>query len=56
MKHMNVVKFKVKHEKLNEFSEMAFKEKSFDGIISEYYVSTGNNEFMAVGLWESKKK
>jgi hypothetical protein len=56
MKHMNVVKFKVKHEKLNEFSEQAFKQKSFDGMLSEYYVNTGNNEFIAVGLWESEEK
>ena len=56
MKHMNVVKFKVKHEKLNEFSEKAFKQKSFDGMLSEYYVNSGNNEFIAVGLWESEEK
>ena len=56
MKHMNVVKFKVKHEKLNEFSEQAFNQKSFDGMLSEYYVNTGNNEFIAVGLWESEEK
>lgn len=56
MKHMNVVKFKVKHEKLKEFSEQAFKEKSFEGMISEYYVDSGNNEFIAVGVWESEEK
>ena len=56
MKHMNVVKFKVKQEKLKEFNEQTFQKKSFDGMISEYYVSTGNNEFMAVGLWESEEK
>ena len=56
MKHMNVVKFKVKQEKMNEFSVQAFKEKSFDGMVSEYYVNIGNNEFLAVGLWESEEK
>ena len=56
MKHMNVVKFKVKQDKINEFNTLAFKEKVFDGMISEYYVNTGNNEYVAVGLWESEDK
>ena len=56
MKHMNIVKFKVKHEKLDEFNDHAFKKKSFDGMISEYYVSTGDNTFVAIGIWESEGK
>ena len=56
MKFMNVVKFRVKKEELETFKELAYKEKSFDGMIHEYYVQTSAQDFVAVGLWESEDK
>ena len=56
MKHMNIVKIKVNPAYLNEFKEKAFVSKQFTGNINEYFVQTGNYDFIAVGIWESEQK
>jgi len=53
---MNVVKFKVKQEYMQEYMQKAYQHKPFDGMINEYYVQVGDNEFIAVGLWQSEQK
>mgnify|MGYP004141124515 CR=1 FL=1 len=56
MKYMNVVKFKVKKKYLIEFEKKAYQEKKFHGQLHEYFVKTGDYDFVAVGLWESEEK
>lgn len=56
MKYMNVVKFKVKQKYLVEFETKAYQQKNFKGQLNEYFVKTGEHDYIAVGLWESEEK
>ena len=56
MKYMNVVKFKVKLELMSEFQQKMNAPRLFDGQINEYFVQTGECDFVGVGIWESEEK
>ena len=55
MKHMNIVRFKVKPEHINDYIEALQKQPVWNGNIEGRTIQTGENTFCAYGLWESKE-
>ena len=54
MKHMNIVKFVVKPEFVDEYLSSMQDMNLFNGQISNRLVQTGDRHFCGTGLWESK--
>ena len=55
MKHMNVVRFKVKPDQINEYLKANADLSLFQGQIEGKLVQTGDYTFCSTGLWESKE-
>ena len=55
-KHTNVVKFCVKAGKQNEFERIFNNSGSFDGQLLHVLAKTGEQSYVAYGLWESEEK
>ena len=55
MKHINIVRFKVKLEHVNDYLEALTKQPVWKGNIEGKTIQTGENRFCAYGLWESKE-
>ena len=51
---MNIVRFKVKPEHINDYIEALQKQPVWNGNIEGRTIQTGENTFCAYGLWESK--
>lgn len=54
MKHINVVKFKVKAEFIKDMLNLPKQPRKFKGMINEYYVQISSIDFIAIGVWESE--
>ena len=54
MKHMNVVRFKVKPDQLDNYLKANNELPLFPGQIEGKLVQTGDYTFCSTGLWESK--
>ena len=55
MKHMNVVRFKVKPDQLENYLKANDELALFSGQIEGRLVKTGDYSFCSTGLWESKE-
>ena len=55
MKYMNIVRFKVKKDCVNDYIEALNTQPSWNGNIEGRTVQTGENTFCGYGLWESKE-
>ena len=55
MKHINIVRFKVKLEHVNDYLEALTQQPVWKGNIEGKTIQTGENRFCAYGLWESKE-
>ena len=53
-KFSNVVRFKVKPECVDVFLQHFSDLPSFDGKLSQILIKTGEQNYCAVGLWESE--
>ena len=54
MKHVNIVRFKVKLEHVNDYLGALTQQPVWKGNIESKTIQTGENTFCAYGLWESK--
>ena len=55
MQHMNIVKFQVKPEQIEDFLTAMRTQPQWPGNIEMRVVQTGENKFIGCGLWESKE-
>ena len=55
MKYMNIVKFKVKKDRVNDYIEVLNNQPNWKGNVESRTIQTGDNTFCAYGLWESKE-
>jgi len=55
MQYMNIVKFQVKPENVEDFLNAMRNQPSWEGNIEMRIVQTGENKFCGCGLWESKE-
>ena len=55
-KHTNVVRFKVKAGKQEEFEALFSKAKQWDGQLLHILARTGELSYVGYGLWESEDK
>ena len=55
MKYMNVVKFKVKLDCVNDYIKALNNQPSWKGNIESRAIQTGDSTFCIYGLWESKE-
>ena len=55
-KHTNVVRFSVKAGKQKEFESVFNNSVSFDGQLLHVLAKTGEQSYVAYGLWESEEK
>ena len=55
MKHVNIVRFKVKLEHVNDYLKALTEQPVWKGNIEGKTIQTGENIFCAYGLWESKE-
>ena len=54
-KFMNIVKYRVQSDYLDDYIQEMKEPSSFEGLISMKYIQTGNNNFFVIGEWESKE-
>ena len=55
MKYMNIVRFKVKKDRVNDYIEALNTQPSWNGNIESRTVQTGENSFCGYGFWGSKE-
>ena len=55
-KYTNVVRFRVKSGKQQEFESVFSKTEKWDGQLLHILAKTGQQTYVAYGLWESEKK
>ena len=55
-KYTNVVRFRVKSGKQQEFESVFSKAEKWDGQLLHILAKTGRQTFVVYGLWESEKK
>ena len=55
MQFMNIVKFQVKPERIEDFLYATRTQPRWEGNIEMRLVQTGENKFCGCGLWESKE-
>ena len=53
-KFSNVVRFKVKPEHVDDFLQHFAELPAFEGKLSQILIKTGEQNYCAVGLWESE--
>ena len=54
-KFMNIVRYRVKSDCLDDFIQKIKEPSSFEGLISMRYIRTEDNNFYVIGEWESKE-
>ena len=55
MKYMNVVRFKVKKDRVDDYIKALSTQPTWKGNIGGATIQTGDNSFCGYGLWESKE-
>ena len=55
-KYTNVVRFRVKSGKEQEFESVFSKAETWDGQLLHILAKTGQQTYVAYGLWESEEK
>ena len=55
-KHTNVVRFRVKSGKQQEFESVFSKAETWDGQLLHILAKTGEQTYVGYGLWENEKK
>ena len=55
MQYMNIVKFKVQSDKVQDFIEAMRNQPKWDGNLEMRVVQTGDYTFCGCGLWTSKE-
>lgn len=55
-KHTNVVRFKVKSGKQEEFESLFRAADKWDGQVLQILARTGEQSYVGYGLWESEEK
>ena len=55
-KYTNVVRFRVKSGKQQEFEGVFSKAKTWDGQLLHILAKTGEQTYVAYGLWENEEK
>ena len=55
-KHTNVVRFKVKANQQTAFESLFHESDKWDGMILHILAKTGDQTYVAYGLWESEGK
>ena len=55
-KHTNVVRFRVKSGKQDEFESILSKAEIWDGQLLHVLAKTGDQSYVAYALWESEEK
>ena len=55
MTHMNVVRFIVKPDRVNDYLDKLKSQPKWKGQIEGRTIQTGDNTFCGYGLWESKE-
>ena len=55
-KYTNVVRFRMKQGKQQEFESVFSKAEKWDGQVLNILTKTGQQTYVAYGLWESEKK
>ena len=53
-KFSNVVRFEVKSENVDEFLKAFSDLPSHEGLLNQILIKTGEQQYCAVGLWESE--
>ena len=53
-KFSNVVRFEVKLEYVDEFLKFFSDLPSYEGLLSQILIKTGEQDYCGVGLWESE--
>ena len=55
-KHTNVVRFRVKSGKQQEFESVFSKAETWDGQVLHILAKTGEQTYVGYGLWENEEK
>ena len=56
MTHMNVVRFIVKPDRINDYLDKLKNQPKWKGQIEGRTIQTGDNTFCGYGLWSPKKQ